>query len=41
MKQDLAVENFDRFVTSLRERNGAYLIVEDNLEAFLARRRDA
>ena len=41
LKQDLVVENFDRYVTSLRERSGAYLIVESNLEAFLARRRGA
>jgi len=41
MKQDLAVENFDRYVNSLRERSGAYLIVEDNLKAFLAGRQGA
>ena len=41
MNQDLAVENFDRYVNSLRERRGAYLIVENNLEAFLAGRQGA
>jgi len=35
LKQDRAVEDFDRFVGRLRESTGVFRIVEPNLEAFL------